>query len=140
MQNNYISRYTDKKISASQYLAERICERLAKKDNTDLPAKFWTLPKWKRTFLYQLQIANGLLKLYRADAIIAALRKAPRAFSLAANFLDPIIQTEEAKFIKQENIANNKSHDIPAQDIDTTAKPRPVFNDRQSIVSKLGDL
>lgn len=138
MKKVYTSRYTDKSITVAQYLAERVCERLAQRDKIDLPANFWRLPQWKRIFLYQVQLANGLLKIYRGEAIIAALRKLKQVYSLGANFLDPVIQQEQKDILRKEAIATTISGEwIPP---DTTEKPRPIFNDKKPTINKLREL
>jgi hypothetical protein len=138
MKNSYKSNYTDKMVSAAQYIAERICEHLAKKDRTELCYQFWSTTKYKKVFLYQVQLANGLLKLYKAEAIIAALRKHPNIYSLGATFLDQYIKLEEEDLTRREmKISETKQEEIIP---DITAKPRPVFTDKKSTISKLRDL
>jgi hypothetical protein len=131
----YKSRYTEKEITVAQHLAEIICERLAQKDKADLPRKFWELTKWKRTFLYQVQLANGLLKLYSEDAILAAVSKTSKIFSLNAPFLDPIIKAEQERLTR---MPKPKAAEIPV--VDTTQKPRPVFTEKKPTISKLREL
>jgi hypothetical protein len=138
--HKFISRYTDKKVGSAQYLAEIMCERMAKKENYgDLPYKFWSTTKWKRTFLYQVQLANSLLKLYMVEAIIMALRKRQDIYSLNANFLDPIIKQEQTKLERAAKALENKPPEN-TKPVDTTEKPRPSFTDKKSTLSKLRDL
>jgi sulfur relay (sulfurtransferase) DsrC/TusE family protein len=140
LERAYTSRYTDKPITVAQYLAERVCERLAQKDKVDLPAKFWNLTKWKRTFLYQVQLANGLLKIYKPEAIVAALRKQKNIYSLGAKFLDPLIRVEQEDMERKEVIAK-KAEDIPQPEpVNTVNKPRPRFTEKKSILNKLREL
>lgn len=135
MKTTFTSRYTDKSITAAQYLAERICERIAQRGKTDLCFKFWNQTKWRRIFLYQVQIANGLLKIYRPEAIIIALRKTPKIYSLNAQFLDPIIRVEQDAIEKQER----KVVEETFSQVDTTQKPRPTFTEKKSVLNKLRD-
>ena len=138
--NDFISRYTDngKKVGPAQYLAEVMCERISKKQNTgDLPHKFWATPKWNRTFLYQVQLANSLLKMYRVEAIIMALRRRQDVYSLNAQFLDPLIKEMERKINKEEEKLAQSVEDKP---VDTTETPRQSFTEKKNILSKLRDL
>jgi hypothetical protein len=60
---------------------------------------FWRDEAWKRDFLMQRTLAEGLAKIYRADSIIKALRspEGRNIRSLSAPWLDPLIKAEEAK-------------------------------------------
>jgi hypothetical protein len=140
LKTTFTSRYTDKPITAAQYLAERICERIAQREKTDLPFKFWNQTKWKRTFLYQVQIANGLLKIYRPEAIIIALRKTPKIYSLNAQFLDPLIRVEQDTIEKQERKVAEEPQEKVLPPVDITQKPRPAFTEKKSALNKLREL
>ncbi len=137
--DKFISRYTDKKVGPAQFIAEVMCERMSKKEKSgDLPYKFWSTPKWKRTFLYQVQLANSLLKLYRVEAIIMALRERQDIYSLNAQFLDPVIKQAQVKIDREEaKLAAKPVEDKP---VDTTEQPRPTFTEKKSTISKLRDL
>ena len=75
MESKYTSKYgATRKISASQYLAEFICERQAKREKTTLPLKFWNHPDWSKQFLAQITHANALLKEHSCLDIINALK------------------------------------------------------------------
>lgn len=93
----YKSRYTDSLVTAPQYISELICEKMAHKREITLPYKFWELDAWKKTFLSQILAANGLLKIYRPDAVIKALQSSRAYFiySLRAPQLDELIKVEE---------------------------------------------
>jgi hypothetical protein len=137
----FTSRYTDKSVTAAQYLAERICERIAQRDKVDLSFKFWNQTKWKRTFLYQVQVASGLLKIYRAEAIIAALRKTPRIYSLNAQFLDPLIRVEQDAIERYEKqVAEKPPEESIQPEVNTAEKPRPAFTEKKSSLNKLREL
>jgi hypothetical protein len=136
MKAKYKSRYTDRLVTVAQYLAELVCERQAKKEKTDLFFHFWQHPRWKRTFLYQVQLANGLLKLYAEEAILTALKKNPGIYSLNANFLDPLIQAEQEKCV----IAQEKEQPHqPLPEVNVNKPPRPKY-DNQTPLHKLRDL
>jgi hypothetical protein len=103
-----------------------------KKKKAELFFHFWQHPRWKRTFLYQVQLANGLLKIYAEEAILAALKKNPTIYSLNAKFLDPLIQTEQAKVLEE------KAWE-PLPEVNVNKPPRPKY-DNQTPLHKLRDL
>ena len=133
------SKYTDKQITPAQFLAEKICERLARKDKIALSDQFWNQARWRRTFLYQVQIANGLLKIYSWQAVLRALNKNPGIYSLNAKFLDPLIKTEEESLQREER-ARQEHKQEEIKTADPTSKPRPSFTENTSIKAKLRDL
>ncbi len=95
--NEYSSKYTDKKVSAAQKLAEFICERQADKQRKALTYRFWNLPEWKAVFLNQLRAAQSLLKLYTPEAIMAVLKQKRNVFSLRVTWLEAAYQAEQNK-------------------------------------------
>lgn len=70
----YPSKYTDKMVGASQYLADEICERIAKKDGKSLPYKYWNLPQWEKIYLHQVTAAAKLLQECSVVVIMTFLR------------------------------------------------------------------
>lgn len=80
----YPSKYTDKKIGPSQYLADEIMERIAKKEGKTLPYKYWSLDQWKKIYLHQVTAAGKLLQECDPVAIMAFLRsvKGRKIYSL----------------------------------------------------------
>lgn len=81
-------------VAPAQFLGELVCQRAAYKDNKELPQKFWELPKWRQYLVWQISLANKLLKKYRAEVIIKALRdpKGRKIYSLAAPHLKGLIE------------------------------------------------
>jgi hypothetical protein len=72
--NPYLSSYGGGYIRADQWVTEKLCALIAKKQGSELPDKFWNLPNWKSIFRRQVQMASSLLIIYDADAISYALR------------------------------------------------------------------
>ncbi len=140
------SRFGGGWLTASQYLAENMCDRMARKDKTSLPAKFWdTSDLWKRHFLQQIRSANSLLKLYSIEAILRGLRhpKGKNVFSLGARWLDPIIKDEQRKIdIQAEKLTKAIAQPEPAKTspIPHNTAPRPVFQPKASSLDKLRNL
>ena len=134
----YKSRYTDKDITIAQYLAEKMCERQAKKKKSELPWQFWNTTEWKRSFFLQLRAANGLLKTYKEEAITKALTLTPYVYSLNAPVLDSVIKTQEEKLERQ--VIKEPEIAPPPQCIIKDEKPRPSFSQTNSMSSKLDNL
>jgi hypothetical protein len=133
----YKSKYTDKLITTAQHLAEMMCERMARKDKKELAEQFWNKPPWKRTYLHQVQIAHGLLKLYAEEAILNVLAKNPTVYSLNAQFLDPYFKAEQERLQHiEDKPAREESTPLP----NVNAKPRPNFQPKKSVLSKLRGL
>jgi hypothetical protein len=139
MKNKYTSKYSDRGLTAAQYITEKICENKA--GGSDLPFQFWQLPEWKRFFAFQVVAANALLKIYAPEAILRAL-KAPDAKwikSLKVQALDAIIKREQkqldAELQREERAAKNVN--IPR--IDVTRKPVERIK-KDNIFTKLAEL
>lgn len=94
------SKYSNgKEVTAAQYLAELICERLAKKKKKDLHYRFWLSPEWEKEYKGQIAAANKLLSKFDIKHIIAALSTyhGQKIYSLRAPHLVDIITTESKK-------------------------------------------
>lgn len=141
MKSTYSSKYTDRKVTAAQKMAEIMCENLARKEHSALPFKFWNTPKWEKHYKIQLFAANGLLKLYSAEAIFRGLRdkRASNIYSLNAPFvIDELFQNEQKRIDREAvELANNPA---PEEKVVTTEKPRQTFISKKSILSKLKGL
>lgn len=116
------SRYIieDKEITAAQYLAEFICERIAEKEGKRLALKFWNNKEWNKKFRLQITHANKLLKDYdnNVRCIIRALNtfQGKKVYSLGARYiLDPLIIDEIKKqaVIKTTSLQTEDVADIP---------------------------
>lgn len=105
----YSSKYTDKKVTSAQLLAEKMVERKFSLRNKKLPKQFWNDLKYRKDFLTQKRFADGLLKLYTFEAINSAInsKEASRTYSLGAKWLDPIIMREQNR-IESENRAREQ--------------------------------
>lgn len=139
MSGKYKSRYApDTDITAAQYITEFICENKARKDGKDLPLHFWQIPVWAKFFKLQILGANGLLKIYDAEAIVLAL-KTPQGrsiFSLRAPWLDQIIKEQQAILdARKVKLAEAK----PVERASTTSVPRQN-KPKANIISRLKDL
>ena len=68
--SKYRSPSTGDYCTAAQYIAEIICQRIANKEKIGtLAYKFWNQPKWKKTYIRQVSLANKLIKEYGDDFV-----------------------------------------------------------------------
>ena len=70
----YLSSYGGGYIRGDQWITEKLCALISKRDGSELPDKFWNFPKWGQLFRRQVQIASSLLIMYDADVISRALK------------------------------------------------------------------
>lgn len=115
----YKSKYSNGLVDAPHYITELICEKIANQKQLRLTQSFWDFLEWKTIFGKQLLLAKALLKIYSANAIIAALKNplSNYVYSLGLqSILDPIIQAEEAKIKETEKLAQSvKTVDEPQE-------------------------
>lgn len=74
------SEYNDKELTKPQLLAERMCQRMAKKQKLPLTYRFWQNAEWKKIYQWQVVKASMLLKEYAFEEIIRALANPRAAF------------------------------------------------------------
>ena len=130
--SKFLSKYGGDYIAAGQYLAEKMCEKMAALDKKTLPYRFWELADWKKTYILQVTHANKLLKKYSVSVIIAALndKDAYRVRSLGALYiLEKILEKykrEESFIEKQAARQQAATPDDSPTNIDND-KPRESF-------------
>lgn len=132
----HLSAFGKSWLSDSQALAELMCLRMAKKDSDSLQDKFYNIPKWRKLFLAQLNLANGLLKLYSYDAILSVLEKNVSVWSLGAKWLDADFKEAQQKL---DQVVDQEVVNQPIDVSDTLTIPQ-VYQEKQSLKSKLKDL
>ncbi len=139
------SRFGGGFISNAQYLAETMCDRMARKEGRELQFHFWNLDLWKRKFLLQVRAANSLLKVYDCFAIIRALKttEGKRIYSLGAKWLVPIVKLKQEE-IRLQKIAQEEFKPEPkeVEPVETKIEPpRPSFPaKKRNTLSMLKDL
>ena len=93
--SNYKSPSTGDYCTCAQYIAEIMCTRMAEKENEGTQAyKFWNTRKWRKTYGYQIVLANRLAKEYPCEAIVKAInsKELKHMYSLGYPGLPKIIQ------------------------------------------------
>lgn len=118
------SAFTDKEITAAQWLTEAMCNRSyrAKYGKGDLGYKFWLTDEWAKEFKKQIVIVNRLLKKYPVSVIVAVLNnpRAKKVYSFGANFvLKPLLEEELHKFSLIKSVSprseTNENSERPTQ-------------------------
>lgn len=117
----------DTYITPAQYLAEIMCERIARRDGKQLPFRFWQTDNWKKTFQLQAIQANKWLKDYPMAVIFAGLRRpeAQKIYSFGAKaMLKPILDREQKqhKYISPTDSPAEVKIDIEAKPMGAPAK------------------
>jgi hypothetical protein len=93
MERKYESKYgAEGLITAAQFLAEEICQRIAKKENKVLGYRFWQKPEWKKIFQRQIVAANALLKEKDCLQIMSFLRSSKGKWILSLGLKKPILE------------------------------------------------
>ena len=103
--SKYMSPSTGEYCTCAQYLAEVMCTRMAQKENEGTQAyKFWNTNKWKKTYSYQVILANRLANKYRCAAIVKAInsKELKHVYSLGYPNLEQVIQKYQ-KIIEQQD-------------------------------------
>jgi hypothetical protein len=130
----YKSHSSGEECTAAQLIAEILITRQEQKKKNIVPHKFWNLPKYKKRYIFTIIQANGLLKLYSGDAIIAALMANNWIAWANANALPQMIKKEEARIAKLKIDLESVTETVHKE-----TKPMKVYG-KQSMLSKLRDL
>jgi hypothetical protein len=132
----YKSHSSGEECTAAQLIAEILITRQEQKKKNIVPHKFWNLPKYKKRYIFTIIQANGLLKLYSGDAIIAALMSKDGSWIAWANngSLPPLIVREEARIKKMKADLESVTETVHKE-----TKPMKAYG-KQSMLSKLREL
>ena len=133
---SYQSRFGGGWISASQWLAENMCSRKARAESGELPPKFWHDSYWEKQLKLQLKHANDLLKKYKVEAIVEALKHpdAKKIYSLGLkSVIVPLIEKSQKKI----DIVREPTK---IDDVDITQKPRKPFSNKKNPLQILREL
>lgn len=100
----YPSRFGGGWLTAAQYLAENMCDRIARRDRIVLRDRFWTSGRWERSFRLQITHANRLLGRFSVEAILAGLRttEGRRIYSLGAAWLADLAADEQKRLDREQ--------------------------------------
>lgn len=129
----YQSRYGGGWVTPAQFITEELCASNARDKGRHLPERFWTLKDWANFYRWQIKYTNDLLKKYRAEAIVKALRdprlKDLRSLSPKAKWkYQKVFDEYQAKVIAEEQI-ELKPTTVKAVD----EAPRPSFGGKNQL-------
>ena len=131
----YLSNYGGGYIRADQWVTEKLCAVIAKKEGCELPDKFWNFPKWQKLFRRQVQMASSLLLIYDVHAVAAALRdkrlynvRSFGAFS-SVKFFSSVLEEYQSKHDVE--ISEFKSAKNELQTRGTTVMPKRITKDNK---------
>jgi hypothetical protein len=121
-----------KYITAAQYLAELMCQRIARQESKELPDRFWNLPKWQAIIRKHYTHLGRLTRRFPVEAIIRAFndKRSQRMISFGNRGFIPIIIDHMAA-IKREEANPPKETEA----VDTTLEPRKPAG--KTAISKL---
>jgi hypothetical protein len=121
---SYTSPINGTKVGIELYIAQLVCLRKP--------------PITERNIKFQEQFARQLLKLYSGTAIIRALKskELERCFSLNAKWVDPVIQRENDRWLKEQKLLNSPL-DILSPEVLDLKETRPSFVGKKGGLSNL---
>ncbi len=73
--SKFQSKYTDKWVTAAQWVAEQMCERQARSEKRALSARFWEAAEWAATFRKNVTAASALIREFGEAAVFAAVKR-----------------------------------------------------------------
>jgi predicted RNA-binding protein with PIN domain len=134
--SRFESRYGGGFVTPAQYITECLCVLIARSNRKELQDNFWNDDEWRKTFRYQVTLANRLLKKYPPEVILATLRdrRCWKVKSFGANWLlGPILkekqQEHDAQVAQQSETVRTKTS--------TVQKPRRVSTGKKSLFTQL---
>lgn len=114
-------------VTAAQYIAELVCESIAKQCSTELTFQFWNTIRWKKTFVYQCYLASALLKKYSASSIISVIKICRNLTSLKSPVFIKLLKSQIKRKIEQEEepvleTVPTKCYEVPRQSFSNKAR------------------
>ncbi len=135
----FTSNYGAENITASQFIVEFLCAKIAQKKGQELPNHFWNLSEWNKLFKQQVPAANKLLKKYSFFVILDALRD-KRLYSLnslRAPFFIPILDEYQKALDLKYSIYPLELKEDFIEEEQVIAKP---IGNKSNIINKLKGL
>ena len=131
----YLSNYGGGYVRPDQWITEKLCALIAKKEGGELPDKFWNFPKWQKLFRRQVQMASSLLLIYDAPAVSATLRdkrmynvRSFGAFS-SVQFFSSVLEEYQAKHDIEINELKSEKNELQTRK--TTVIPKRITKDNK---------
>jgi len=121
----YRSLNTGQIITPANYIAEIMCQRKAEIENSgNLPKQYWNTTKYKNYYRSQLTKASTLLHTYSALAIVRAVKKSYKVYSLRPKWFENNI-VKEQKILDQERKSRKETE---VRETTKTRKPQKSKN------------
>lgn len=131
-------------VTAEQFIAELICERMAKWKKVTLGVKFWEKDDfWLQMYKMQLRYAHSLTKLYLPESVSIFLRSKEglRVCTLRHEWIDKAVALIDTRVRADKASIAFKANEIPEiLPCISPTKPREPFVPSKSVLSKLKDL
>lgn len=128
-------------VTAEQFIAELMCERMAKLRKVTLGPKFWESDDaWLKAYLLQLRYANTLTKLYLPESISIFLRSktGEKVCTLRHEWIDNAVKLIDNRVRAERTVLTEKANE--QSEPVTLTKPREAFVPTKSTLSKLKGL
>jgi len=131
----YKSKYSQKSVTAAQYVTETICEHKALREKKDLYYRFWINKEWSRFFRNQIATANKLIEQYGEKAVIRALNdgRSKRIFSLRAPSLLNTIKEKVREVEKENQTLTQKFDRNKSTEFRKTKNKKSIFDKLEDI-------
>jgi hypothetical protein len=131
----YKSKYSQKSVTAAQYVTETICEHKALREKKDLYYRFWINKEWSRFFRNQIATANKLIEQYGEKAVIRALNdsRSKRIFSLRAPSLVNTIKEKVREVEKENQTLTQKFDRNKSTEFRKTKNKKSIFDKLEDI-------
>ena len=121
----YKSLNTGQMITPANYIAEIMCQRKAEIENSgNLPKQYWNTTKYKNYYKSQLTKASTLLHKYDAIAIINAVKKSYKVYSLRPKWFEAKIVAAQ-KILEQDRKSRKE---VKVRESTPTRKPAKSKN------------
>jgi hypothetical protein len=136
--SKYKSPSTGDFCTSAQYVAELICQKLAKHEKVGtLPYKFWNLPKWKKIYIRQVSLANKLIKEYGEEPVIKFVKSSAGKNTISLGARNVKKEIEKIKFALDNTPKRDTIEIIAIEPLEF--KPRKSFGTK-TLVNRLKDI
>lgn len=136
--SKYQSLYGGGFVTSAQILSEIMCARMAKSNRSFLPFNFWNIPEWSTTFLWQLRLANKILKEFHESVVSRVLRSKQgiHFLSLTNKQMLPMLKIEQKKY----DAEIKRLEELQPTEVQTSLVIRPTFVVKKSVLDILREL
>lgn len=124
--------------TASQWLAETMCVRIAERKNEgSLAYKFWNTKKWKKNYGWQVVCANRLIKEFGEETVISYIKEQKWILSLGIKNLPMKLVPHKAKILKKQKLEEEGRKKTKVVEEPKKDGANAVRKNKNSIASRL---